>query len=264
MDECKHVLICEDTMEGIFTAVYNGWLLEKKQVQVEIRTELPDNQELFCRYEEITTDMGKAIKVARTIRHKLGQRTYECICYSAVSAHPEKGTAIFRVLRKALGGGRCNALIMDDMADLYVNMVSRMYIRVWHEYHRFMGFLRFSEVGGGVLFAKIAPENDILEMLSEHFEDRFPNEYWMIYDENRHKVLLHEKGQKCRVHREVQLSEEYMEKMTDAQEYEDLWRAFCTSVTIEERKNKKLQQQFLPKKFRPNMTEFADETAASG
>lgn len=264
MDEMKIVFICENTMEGIFTAIYEGWLMEKNQVQVEIRTETSQNQELFCRYEMVTTNMEEAIKVARTIRRRLGARTYECICYAAVSVHPEKGTAIFRVLRKALGGGRCVPQIMDDMADLYVNMVSKMYIRVWHEYHRYMGFVRFSEVGGGVLFAKIAPENDILVMLAPHFEDRFPNEHWMIYDEKRHKVLLHEKGKKCAVHTEVQLSEEYGEKLAEAEKYEDLWRVFCKSITIEERRNGKLQQQFLPKKFRPNMTEFKEDAAASG
>lgn len=260
MDELKIVFICEDSMEGIFTAVYDGWLCEKNGVQVEIRTEMPENLELFCKYQSVTTDFGKSCKVARTIRRKLGSHTYECVCYAAVSRHPEKGTAIFRVLRKAMAGGRYDAGIMDDLADLYVNMVSKMHTKVWHEFHRFMGFVRFSEVGGGVLFSKIAPENDIILMLAPHFENRFPNEHWMIYDEKRHKVLLHRRGEKCSVHRDVQLSDEYSEKLTDAQEYEKLWKAFCKSITIEERRNKKLQQQFVPKKFRPNILEFTQES----
>lgn len=260
MEEMKIVFICENSMEGIFTAVYDGWLCEKNGTQVEIRTAMPENRELFCKYEIIDTDFGKSRKVANTILRKLGRNVYENICFAAVSVHPEKGTAIFRVLRKALAWGRCNAMIMDDLADLYVNMVSKMHTKVWHEYHRFMGFVRFSEVGGGVLFAKIAPENDVLAMLAEHFENRFPNEYWMIYDENRHKVLVHKKGEKCRIHTEVQLSSQYSGKLTEAQEYEKLWRAFSKSVTIEERKNNKLQQQFVPLKFRPNMLEFTQES----
>ena len=260
MDEGKIVYICENSMEGIFTAVYDGWLREKNGVQVEIRTEQPENLELFCRYETVAADFGKAHKVAGTIRRKLERLTYEHICYAAVSVHPEKGTAIFRVLRKALAGGRCNREIMEDMADFYVNMVSGMHTKVWHEYHRFLGFVRFAELGGGVLFSKIAPENDILAMLAPHFENRFPNEYWMIYDENRHKVLIHERGEKCTIRREVELSKEYSTALLEAQEYETLWKAFCKSITIEERKNKKLQQQFLPRKFRPNMLEFGEDS----
>lgn len=256
MDELKRVMICEDSIEGIFTAVYDGWLYEGRGIQVEIRTERPDNLELFCEYETVDTEAGKAYKVARTIRNKLGNTTYECICYAAVSAHPEKGTAVFRVLRKAFGGGRCNAGIMEDMSDLYVNMVSRMHIKVWHEYHRFLGFVRFSEIGGSVLFALISPENDILAMLAPHFENRYPNENWMIYDEKREKVLLHQKGEKAVVRGDVKLTQETRESLVQNQEYENLWRAFCKSITITERGNKELQQKLVPLKFQENMLEF--------
>ena len=93
-------------------------------------------------------------------------------------------------------------------------------------------------------------------MLGPHFVDRFPNEQWMIYDDRRHKVLLHRQGGECVLHTGVSLSEDYCGNLEDSEEYETLWRAFCKSITIEERKNPHLQQQLVPQKFQKNMLEF--------
>lgn len=252
----KLILLCEDSMEGIFTAVYDGWISGAKGIFVEIRTEMPDCLELFCTYKEIVTDCEKSCKVGRTIRNKLGEEAYEYLCYAVVSTHPDKGTAIFQVLLKALSKGRRNVRIMEDLSDPYVNRVWKLHTKVWHEFHRFYGFVRFREIGGGVLFSKIAPENDILVMLAPHFENRFPNEHWMIYDERRHKVILHPKGERCTLRTDVELSQDYREELMNTEEYEDLWKVFCEGITVHERRNGKLQQQFVPLKFRSNMLEF--------
>ena len=45
--------------------------------------------------------------------------------------------------------------------------------------------------------------------------------------------------------------------MGDRGEYEELWQAFCDSVSIEARHNEKLQKQMLPLRFRNNMPEFS-------
>lgn len=256
MNQEKTVLICEDSMEGIFTAVYDGWREAKGGRRVEVYTHAPENLEFFCTYRPIETDTVKAGKVMRTILMKLGVKNYETICFAAASACAERGTAIYQVLRKALGAGRGNERIMEALADPDVALVSKLHIKVWNEYHRYLGFVRFREIGGGALFSQIRPENDILAMLGPHFANRFPNENWIIFDEAREMALLHPKGEDCTIRSGVRLSQEYKDSLAGREEYEELWRAFVDSVTIKERKNPGLQQQFLPLKFRGNMTEF--------
>ena len=46
---------------------------------------------------------------------------------------------------------------------------------VGHENHKFKGFLRFKELENNVLYAEFSPENDILFLLSKHFEKRLKN-----------------------------------------------------------------------------------------
>ncbi len=95
----------------------------------------------------------------------------------------------------------------------------------------------------------------VLELLAPHFSDRFPNENWMIYDKKRQKVLAHEQGGECTVYIQAVLNTQETDPV-QSDEYENLWKAFCSHITIPERKNPGLQRQFVPLKFRSNMPEF--------
>ena len=205
MEYKKKMLICDDTMEGIFTAVYDGWRWGNRGFSVGIAVREPDYPELFTENLEIISDSVKAFKVARTIKNRLGGQVYEAVCYAAASVHPEKGTAIFYLLRRALEKGRI--------------------------------------------------DTRVLELLAPHFSDRFPNENWMIYDKKRQKVLAHEQGGECTVYIQAVLNTQETDPV-QSDEYENLWKAFCSHITIQERKNPGLQRQFVPLKFRSNMPEF--------
>lgn len=205
MEYKKKMLICDDTMEGIFTAVYDGWRWGNRGFSVGIAVREPDYPELFTENLEIISDSVKAFKVARTIKNRLGGQVYEAVCYAAASVHPEKGTAIFYLLRRALEKGRI--------------------------------------------------DTRVLELLAPHFSDRFPNENWMIYDKKRQKFLAHEQGGECTVYIQAVLNTQETDPV-QSDEYENLWKAFCSHITIPERKNPGLQRQFVPLKFRSNMPEF--------
>lgn len=206
MEYKKKMLICDDTMEGIFTAVYDGWRWGNRGFSMGIAVREPDYPELFTENLEIISDSVKAFKVARTIKNRLGGQVYEAVCYAAASVHPEKGTAIFYLLRRALEKGRI--------------------------------------------------DTRVLELLAPHFSDRFPNENWMIYDKKRQKVLAHEQGGECTVYIQAVLNTQETDPV-QSDEYENLWKAFCSHITIPERKNPGLQRQFVPLKFRSNMPEFS-------
>ena len=254
MNQEKTVFICADSTEGIFTAVYDGWL-EAKKVQIQIRTCEPENMELFTRLHHVQSDSEKARRVTRTILKNLGSVVYQDLWYAAASSDPDRGTAVFYTLYKSFSHGKWDSGIMEDVADAYVGQVSRLRTRVWRELHHYYGFLRFREIGGRILFSEIEPANDILEMLGTHFQDRFQGENWMIYDKKRKKAMIHPVQSVCTVIQNVQ------PKVTDQtpgnpEIYEDLWRVFCSAITIPERKNTALQQQLLPLKYRRNMVEF--------
>ena len=75
----KHRFICEDTLDGIFTAVYDAWASRCGHDNVEISVSKPDGPELFCRNHTIVSDPEKALKVSRTLRRRLNLREFEII-----------------------------------------------------------------------------------------------------------------------------------------------------------------------------------------
>jgi len=130
--------------------------------------------------------------------------------------------------------------------------VVRLGKRVMGERHRFLGLLRFSDVGH-CLYAAFEPENDILLALSDHFSDRFKNERFIIHDTKRHKAMICQFGEW--VITDFDLKEPIVYSDGELL-FQNLWRQYFTSVGIESRKNKKLQQQFVPLKYRKNIVEF--------
>ena len=83
MNQEKRILVCEDSMEGIFSAVYDGWKECAGGCKVSIQNSFPVSMELFTSYREIATDQSKAGKVMRTILMRLGSEVYEQICLAA-------------------------------------------------------------------------------------------------------------------------------------------------------------------------------------
>lgn len=122
-------------------------------------------------------------------------------------------------------------------------------------------FVRFRELEGGLLFARIEPDANVLEFVMPHFADRFPLENFVIVDVRRGLAGIHEsKRDWFLVRMDGQERERFSSLVLRYSEEElemaELFRHFCISLGIKERKNLKLQQQFLPLKYRRFMTEF--------
>lgn len=250
------MLICEDSIDGIFTGIYDGWTLEGEDRQVELRTGTSGQTELFCSYRKVETDPKKAEKVARTIRRRLGQEVYEQLCYAACSNDVEKGTCIFYALKEGLSGGRANPAVLQNLKNPYILKISRIQLSVWHEMHRFLGFVRFREIRKGILFSVICPDYAILPLIAPHFENRLPRENWVIYDERRRDALIHPAGREWYIRRQVAVDVSAEDTDGEEEEYAGLWKEFCRSISIVERGNQRLQQQNLPVKYREHLTEF--------
>ncbi len=130
--------------------------------------------------------------------------------------------------------------------------VSKAAQRAGMEAHKFKGFVRFTQ-RSGVLVSMISPSCRILPMIATHFKIRYPMENLMIADKTQHELLLISNGQ----YRIVPYDKITPNAPDENEEhYAALWRTFFDSVNIKERKNLRCQNNFLPKKYRGDMTEF--------
>lgn len=254
--EQTYVYLCENSLEGIFTAVYTAY--EERRGHEHNRLAIAEGyyyQELMTSYIMVTTDYDKAVKVARTIQYKISWELYDFIQRASLSEDPRKADAIYRVIILALKmGGR----VMDHLTEPNVRLLMEMERSTNYEISRFIQFLRFEELKNGFLFARINPKFAILPYLAEHFSDRFSGENWVIVDTVHGGVLVHERERKCSLAtvQDIDFDAFTPEYSEDEAQWQKLWKMFVDTIAIKERVNAKLQMQMLPLRCRKYMKEF--------
>lgn len=259
------VYLCEDSIEGIFSALYTAWSERNghKNNYIKIKKkEVGYNLELFTEYIEVENSEWYVEQVALAIKKKISMEAYEWVCKCACSEKEEKGDCIYRFLILGFEYGKD---IIKYIHHPYVLPVFEINREIGREVERYYQFLRFTQLENDVLYAKAAPQNNIIELLAPHFSDRLPNENWIIYDEKRQKAVLYEKRKGYFLMEVKKEAFEQIEKSMQSdneKEIEQLWKKFVSAISIKERKNIKLQQNMMPKKFRKYMVEFKENSTA--
>lgn len=252
----KTILCCEDSLEGIFSGVYEGWAGRYGHASVELQLGEEHNLELFARYILVPVDEEKARKVGNTIYRRMGWEVYQEIGKAALSFAEDKGTAIYRLIVRALSMEKPGR-VLEVLTDPGVLRVVELARSVWYESHHLFGFVRFEELENQVLLSVIGPKNRVLPILAPHFEDRLPLENWAIYDRTHQEFAIHPRDRSWVLVRGERLDEDIRSRLSaDEQEFRQLWKGFCRSIMVEGRENPGLQTQNLPKRFQKYMTEF--------
>ncbi len=253
----KKRILCEDSIEGIFSGVY--YIYEKKYEKrgIELKVEGNNqNYELFIIDEFVPVDMENAVKVARTVQNKFGQEVYYTLLRTALSKEKDyKAQAIFGTIQYGISNNVATDLL-NYLKRKEIYQVFQLNRTVANEANKFLQFIRFQELFNGVLYAKIAPENNVLPLLAEHFTDRLKNENFMIYDENRKMALVYNREKHWEIYENIIVEEEQLQMAECEENMKKLWKTFYESIAIKERSNLELQRQLLPLKFRKFMTEF--------
>ena len=255
MNKCPSLILqCEDSLEGILTAIYDAFV-EKNKMAVfhdgDIAIVVGENQtlSLFARQIEIVTDLDKAQKTLLSIQKKISYFAYKKVLSALCHYDLERANVVLGFLIKGFPMG---ARVVEDMADPYVMRVLELARKVDNESHLFCGFVRFFDLGK-FLYGEIEPKCHVLPQIMEHFADRYPNEHYVIYDKKRKVALIHlafgnsffVSGDEWNI--DLSQHEDYFER---------LWSQYFKTIAIEERYNPRCQNNLIPKWYRKNMVEF--------
>ena len=257
--ENKRIYLCDNSIDGIYTAVYLAWSsrLGHANVKIEEKSEGSkySNIELFAEYVAVDTDAVLAAKVAASIRQKISEEAYEMSCRVALSDYLGKADLIYRFL---IMGFAVGSSITEHLNHEVVNMMFKVNKNVSNESHHLLGFLRFSEQENGLLTSIIHPRNNVLSLITPHFADRLPMERFLIYDANRKLASLHVPNAPWIIAEVPTIDQDRVREVSAYEDqYRDLWITFFDHIAIKERVNPKLQRNNLPLRFRGDMTEFS-------
>ncbi|WP_026888142.1 TIGR03915 family putative DNA repair protein [Clostridium beijerinckii] len=237
------IYLYDDTFEGLLTSIYDAFysksspptsIYGKNQINIPL---------LLGDMIEISTNINKFKKVKDAIINKIDFLSLKKIYFVYLSNYEDKGLIVFNYLKIAFKLGHdVHDFLNIDMIRLVDNITKK----VLNECHRFEGFVRFNQIEEKLLYSSIEPDNDILELIGDHFKNRFPREYFIIHDISRQKALIYNTN----FYEIIDMDMETYEKLKfHNDEYTNLWKTYFKATTIEERKNLKLQCRMMPKRY---------------
>ena len=246
-------------MDGLLTAVFDAYAMKE---QPEELLKSGDALPLFCeRKYQVTTDEEKAQRVWIGLEKKLSAEAMRLISVSWLSELRELNTPLFHYIYKVFRQGD----ISRNFADPDVLNVTNIARRVLHEQLRMKQFIRFQKAKDGTYLAVVAPDHNVLPLITDHFSDRFNDQPWLIYDAKRHYGFYYD-GHAKPIHitfedeatvpfslENGKLNEDVLS--SDDQLLQDLWRTYFKAICIKERMNPRKQLQDMPRRYWKYMTE---------
>ena len=245
----NYIYLYDGSFNHLLNTIAN---LIKEQIKpLNIQNEITYQNDLFSTALKITNDTTD--KLSYKIK-KTNPYIYDLILCSYLSAEENKELIIYYFLLNAYKYG---AKIIYMRKLKCVSKILEIAKYVHNEAHKMKGFLRFQELKSHFLFALVAPTNDILGFLSNHFQKRLPKEKWIIYDEKRKKMAIYYQNKIYITNIDIKNIKLLFSK--DEKEMEQLWITFFETVAIKERKNYRCQRNFMPKKYWHNIIEMRDK-----
>ena len=244
------ILIYDNTFFGLLNAFYKSFYY--KQTNLFICSKNNTIPLLGSEIININTDICIAEKVQNTIIYKIDKLALRKIYIVYLSNYENKEMLLLKYLKIAfkLKKDVHSFLNIDE-----VRLIDSINKKVTYESHRFKGFIRFNLINNKFFYSSIEPDNDILELIADHFKKRFKNEYFIIHDLNREKAIIYNKKDYEIIPLDLR---DYENLKTCSDNYTKLWSTYFKSTSIVERKNLKLQSRMMPKRYWKHIIEVND------
>ncbi|MCR5013796.1 MAG: TIGR03915 family putative DNA repair protein [Bacteroidales bacterium] len=253
----------DGTMDGLLTAVFDAF---DRHEQPESLLTAGEALPLFCdEVHEVTTEEEKAHRVWSGMEKRLSAEALRLISVSMMSELPELNHSLFNYICKTFRLPEKAKSIERNYADPDVQAVVHIARKVLHEQLRMKQFVRFQKAKDGTYLAVISPDHNVLPLVIGHFQDRFNDQPWMMYDAKRHYGYYYEgQGSPMRITFEDETSVPFSladgrlndEKLNcDDVLFQELWRTYFKAICIRERLNPRKQRGDMPIRYWKYMTE---------
>lgn len=238
----------DGTFDGLLTIVFDCYVLKKLPLKIIAENKYIPN--ILDDIERVITDYNKATRIFNGIVKNISYDVLYNSYYAFLAEYNEKEINILKYLLYGfLIGPQIDTMLSID----FVFKVNSLRKKMLSEAHTLKGLLRFSKIGDNLFYSSIHPTHNVIENLGHHFIKRLPTQNFIIHDKNRNIAFLYD----TKKYEIVDSSSINIPSLSEEElKYQELWKAFFNTIAIKERTNKKLQMQFMPKKYWQDLTEL--------
>jgi probable DNA metabolism protein len=242
-------VIYDGSFEGLLTTVFE--IYEYKITDPEIYATDDAVPVLFGEPHTVHTDKTKFERVYKKLQQKLTPNALGQLCNSFLSELKEMPGAVYRYIVYVLGS---KVAVENNFSHPDVLCIQQTSRKVHREKHRMEAFVRFHLTKDGLYYCLIQPDYNVLPLISNHFEKRYADQRWLIYDSRRKYGIYYDLQKVEMVYLNFELNPNNTKAITaicDEKEelYQRLWQQYFSSVNIAARKNMKLHIQHMPKRY---------------
>ena len=250
-----NIVVYDGTFEGLMTAVFE--IYEYKILQPNIVNSKSASGSLFGKVHEVNTNKEKTARVFKKLKDKLTPNAFADLYKTFLSETKDIENLLYRYIAYVLASKES---IENDYSNADVLLLQQLCRKVQREKHRMEAFVRFQLTQDQLYFCIIQPDFNVLPLISKHFEKRYADQRWLIYDSRRKYGLYYdlEKVEEVSMNFESDLNNKNeLKSICDEKEelYQKLWCIYFGSVNIAARKNMKLHIQHMPKRYWRYLTE---------
>jgi len=257
------VYVFDHTLDGLLTAVFDSFFLHQ---QPEFLLAEGEQLPLFAdEPHHVVTDSEKAERVWKGLEKHLSKDGLRMITVSWLSEERALNQPLFNFICKVFRREPFDSY-ERNASDPDVLEVRNTCRRVLHEQLRMKQFIRFQKAKDGTYLAVVSPDHNVLPLIIDHFQDRFNDQPWLIYDAKRHYGYYYD-GAAAPIHitfeDEAAVPFNLSNGKLDAevlsendQIFQQLWRTYFKAICIKERMNPRKQLSDMPRRYWKYMTEL--------
>lgn len=259
------VYVFDHTLDGLLTAVFDSFFLHQ---QPEFLLAEGEQLPLFAdEPHRVVTDSEKAERVWKGLEKHLSKDGLRMITVSWLSEERALNQPLFNFICKVFRREPFDSY-ERNASDPDVLEVRNTCRRVLHEQLRMKQFIRFQKAKDGTYLAVVSPDHNVLPLIIDHFQDRFNDQPWLIYDAKRRYGYYYDPTNGASQATRITFTEDTTlpfdletGKLSDEllsendQLFQELWRTYFKAICIRERLNPRKQLNDMPRRYWKYMTE---------
>lgn len=244
------IYLYDGSFFGYLSAVFDAWHDGLSQVE-DICCR--DEGSLFCEQKSVATDQTKAGRILSSMKEQCGSKACHYLYYAFLAEQPQREGKLLSYIRWAF---RLKKAFLRHMSEPAIWEVRQWARKTGNERHTLLGLARFQELEDGMLYCSLAPTCCVVPIMAPHFIRRLSSETWVLHDRRRRMGVYYDRHEAVLV--DIPNTLPHVAVSDEEGQVSSLWKQYYRDIAIGARRNDRLRQQFMPKKYWPYLIELTD------